>query len=301
MDRICREWAMIPPRQVRMDTLVTTKRELALDALLADAEEAAEILSEDAAENMALALGAALGGTEPLRNKIVITDEGSGIVGFADWAEQLIAESTGKQGTGILPVVVEPEAPELSMDAADVLVIRLVDTEAEIELGANEVAVAGSLGSLHAQTTTGGLTGVIRDMVYLISFGAGPLMDAFLVAFKIPNFMRRLTAEGAAPERLEDRPGQLGRHTRRVVAHPGSCARRLHALLLCARPAPQRSPSWPLISCFCSPPTRASGRPPAVTATATTISAGRGASQTRASIASKWLRLIRPHPTSAMR
>ena len=27
---------MIPPRQVRMDTLVTTKKELALDALLAD-------------------------------------------------------------------------------------------------------------------------------------------------------------------------------------------------------------------------------------------------------------------------
>jgi putative peptidoglycan lipid II flippase len=41
------------------------------------------------------------------------------------------------------------------------------------------------------------ITGVIRDMVYLITFGAGPLMDAFLVAFKIPNFMRRLTAEGA--------------------------------------------------------------------------------------------------------
>jgi Arc/MetJ family transcription regulator len=31
-----RDWAMIPPRQVRMDTLTTTKRELALDALLAD-------------------------------------------------------------------------------------------------------------------------------------------------------------------------------------------------------------------------------------------------------------------------
>ena len=41
------------------------------------------------------------------------------------------------------------------------------------------------------------ITGVIRDMVYAISFGAGPLMDAFLVAFKIPNFLRRLTAEGA--------------------------------------------------------------------------------------------------------
>ena len=31
-----RDWAMIPPRQVRMDTLVTTKKELALDALLAE-------------------------------------------------------------------------------------------------------------------------------------------------------------------------------------------------------------------------------------------------------------------------
>ena len=31
-----KDWAMIPPRQVRMDTLTTTKRELALDALLAD-------------------------------------------------------------------------------------------------------------------------------------------------------------------------------------------------------------------------------------------------------------------------
>ncbi len=34
-------------------------------------------------------------------------------------------------------------------------------------------------------------------MVYSQAFGAGPLMDAFLVAFKIPNFLRRLTAEGA--------------------------------------------------------------------------------------------------------
>jgi Arc/MetJ family transcription regulator len=31
-----RDWAMIPPRQIRLDSLVTTKRELALDALLAD-------------------------------------------------------------------------------------------------------------------------------------------------------------------------------------------------------------------------------------------------------------------------
>ncbi len=52
-------------------------------------------------------------------------------------------------------------------------------------------AVVGSL------TLLSRVTGVLRDMAYLIMFGAGPLMDAFLVAFKIPNFLRRLTAEGA--------------------------------------------------------------------------------------------------------
>ena len=31
-----REWAQVPPRSVRLDELVTTKRELALDRLLAD-------------------------------------------------------------------------------------------------------------------------------------------------------------------------------------------------------------------------------------------------------------------------
>lgn len=39
--------------------------------------------------------------------------------------------------------------------------------------------------------------GFVRDMVLAALFGAGAGMDAFLVAFKIPNFMRRLFAEGA--------------------------------------------------------------------------------------------------------
>ena len=41
------------------------------------------------------------------------------------------------------------------------------------------------------------VSGMLRDMVYSQAFGAGPLMDAFFVAFKIPNFLRRLSAEGA--------------------------------------------------------------------------------------------------------
>jgi putative peptidoglycan lipid II flippase len=58
-------------------------------------------------------------------------------------------------------------------------------------------------GFLRSTSVVGGftlvsrVTGLARDMVYSRMFGAGVLMDAFLVAFKIPNFLRRLFAEGA--------------------------------------------------------------------------------------------------------
>ncbi len=102
--------------------------------LLDEAAEVADLLADDAEGNPALVLGAALGGTTPLRDKVVFVDEGSGIVGFADWAEQLVAESTGKDGTGLLPVVVEaPQAPEVTAGAADVLVVRLVSGRDETD------------------------------------------------------------------------------------------------------------------------------------------------------------------------
>jgi putative peptidoglycan lipid II flippase len=53
-------------------------------------------------------------------------------------------------------------------------------------------------------TTTTGLgtflsriTGLLRDTFMAQALGVGPASDAFLVAFKIPNFLRRLFAEGA--------------------------------------------------------------------------------------------------------
>jgi putative peptidoglycan lipid II flippase len=41
------------------------------------------------------------------------------------------------------------------------------------------------------------ITGFIRDTLLAIFFGAGLAMDAFVVAFRIPNLLRRLFAEGA--------------------------------------------------------------------------------------------------------
>ncbi|WNB87476.1 glucose-6-phosphate isomerase [Cellulomonas sp. ATA003] len=126
--------------------------------LLDEAAAVAELLAEDAESNPAVVLGAALGGTSPLRDKLVIVDEGSGIVGLGDWAEQLIAESTGKNGTGLLPVVTTSpaaEPPELASPADDVLAVRLVamadepegDDDAQVAAPGDEVTVAGPLGA----------------------------------------------------------------------------------------------------------------------------------------------------------
>ena len=116
-----------------------------IQSLLDEAEEAAEVLRDDATDNIGLALGAALGGTNPLRNKIILVDEDSGIVGFGDWAEQLIAESTGKLGTGLLPVVVP--APGPTAPDADELVVRLVAPDSDAEPAGDQVVISGGLGA----------------------------------------------------------------------------------------------------------------------------------------------------------
>ncbi|MGZ4781273.1 MAG: glucose-6-phosphate isomerase [Oryzihumus sp.] len=128
-----------------------------IEELLDDAESVADLLADDDAANPGLVLGAAIAGTDPLRDKLAIVDDGSGITGFADWAEQLIAESTGKDGAGLLPVVVDgDDDPEVAWPAADVTVARLVADVADEQApspddatGAprSEVRVSGALGA----------------------------------------------------------------------------------------------------------------------------------------------------------
>lgn len=54
-----------------------------------------------------------------------------------------------------------------------------------------------STGVVSALTFLSRLLGFVRDMVYAGLFGAGAGMDAFNVAFRIPNLFRRLVGEGA--------------------------------------------------------------------------------------------------------
>jgi glucose-6-phosphate isomerase len=123
-----------------------------VQALLDDADTVADLLADDDEGNPALRLGAAMAGTDPLRDKLVLVDDGSGLPGFADWAEQLIAESTGKDGTGVLPVVVSSTSdPEVALPPHDATVVRLTgddnDDEVLPETGGSDVTVAGRLGA----------------------------------------------------------------------------------------------------------------------------------------------------------
>ncbi|HEY3298431.1 MAG TPA: transaldolase, partial [Armatimonadota bacterium] len=70
------------------------------------AESCAPCVSPDS--NPGIILGATMGelGLKG-RDKVTIIAPPE-IVGFEDWAEQLIAESTGKQGTGLVPITREP-------------------------------------------------------------------------------------------------------------------------------------------------------------------------------------------------
>jgi glucose-6-phosphate isomerase len=108
--------------------------------LLDDAEALHATLAEG---GPSLALGALLGaGAVSGHDKLVISDGGAGLTGFGDWAEQLVAESTGKEGKGLLPVVVEgPDAPGTE-PAADSHLVVLGDEPPQVG-----TAVAGPLGA----------------------------------------------------------------------------------------------------------------------------------------------------------
>lgn len=81
-----------------------------------------------------------------------------------------------------------------------------------------------SAGSVAAATTSSRVLGYVRDMVIAATFGAGPAADAFFVAFRIPNFLRRLFAEGAfsqafVPVLSQYRTQRSPAEVRDLVAH----------------------------------------------------------------------------------
>ncbi|MBA8816230.1 glucose-6-phosphate isomerase [Microbacterium halimionae] len=121
-----------------------------INELLDEADATLLEVAIDSPENPALVLAAAIAGGEPRRDKLGLVSDGTHIIGLPDWIEQLIAESTGKGGTGILPVVLLPVSPELESKPADLQTVRFVSDAHEFHLFAHhegEVLISGSLGA----------------------------------------------------------------------------------------------------------------------------------------------------------
>ena len=132
-----------------------------IGALLDEAASVAPALAQDSPDNPALFLGAALAAAHARgAEKVVFADTGSGITGFGDWVEQLIAESTGKHGTGLLPVAVEsPDAPGFADAGTDATPVAIGPN-----VGAG-LSTEGSLGELmllweYATAVAGRLLGI---------------------------------------------------------------------------------------------------------------------------------------------
>ncbi len=93
---------------------------------------AQEVLAEDSTENPGLILGAALArlsSSAGYRDKVGILADENSLPGFADWAEQLIAESTGKDEKGILPVALTAESKELVAGFDDLVLISVSERD----------------------------------------------------------------------------------------------------------------------------------------------------------------------------
>ena len=124
---LCRSWLVWTNVVADVERVSNTKPTKAaaarslIAALLDSAEAIRPALEADSVDNPGLRLGALLGVANLAGvDKLVIAEADAPYPGFGEWAEQLVAESTGKDGKGILPVVVEgPDAPNFDPSTAD--------------------------------------------------------------------------------------------------------------------------------------------------------------------------------------
>jgi glucose-6-phosphate isomerase len=118
-----------------------------IGALLDEAAGAEAALYADDADNPGLRLGVLMGVANRHRvDKLVIADQTRHGVG--DWIEQLVAESTGKLGKGVLPVVVPSEnAVNFDPSTADSILVSIGSTDAPEAQSGWAAALDAPLGS----------------------------------------------------------------------------------------------------------------------------------------------------------
>ena len=115
---------------------------VAPDALLDGAAALLDPLQADEVDNPGIRLGAAMAAASTAgRDKLTFVLDHR-ISSFGLWVEQLIAESTGKHGRGVLPVVGEPVgAPDVY--GGDRLFVAIGDLDADDRAAVDALAAAG--------------------------------------------------------------------------------------------------------------------------------------------------------------
>ena len=98
-----------------------------VERLLDEASSVRAAVATDTADNPALQLGALMGvAAQRGIDKLVLAPSASPHPGLGDWTEQLVAESTGKEGTGLLPVVVpDLDDPNYTHAGADSILVSV--------------------------------------------------------------------------------------------------------------------------------------------------------------------------------
>ena len=129
-------FGLVPAALIGLDT------HKLLDRAWVALENNAFCLPEDEASG--LILGAALGELSETRDKLTFLTSSS-LRSFPDWIEQLIAESTGKDGKGLVPVVNEPKATIHAYDKDRIFVgLNLEgDQDRELEERLKDLEAAG--------------------------------------------------------------------------------------------------------------------------------------------------------------
>ncbi|WP_104106558.1 glucose-6-phosphate isomerase [Nocardioides sp. 616] len=208
-----------------------------ISGLLDDAERAQADLTVDSPDNPGLRLGALLGLAASRKiDKLVLADAGSPFPGFGDWAEQLVAESTGKQGKGVLPVVVEgTQAPNFHPATADSVLVTYGPGKEPVSAPSGwSLTVDAPLGAMmllweHATAVAGGVLAInpfdqpdvesakaaAREMLDGSGDAPAPLFaDGPLTVFASPGWLPEGTgtvkaAVSALLDQLDDDHGYL--------------------------------------------------------------------------------------------
>ncbi|WP_336650935.1 MULTISPECIES: glucose-6-phosphate isomerase [unclassified Leucobacter] len=95
--------------------------------LVDEAQAVRSTLARDDVSNPALQLASAIAAGLPQRFVLLVGEAANARWGLGSWIEQLVAESTGKEGHGVLPIALRLDAPEFSEVPQQAVVVQVSD------------------------------------------------------------------------------------------------------------------------------------------------------------------------------